>query len=41
MQDYGETQNKVGYELYNHQNEYLMKKFSGFDFNLDKKKKKK
>lgn len=40
MEMYGETQNKVGYNLYNHQCDYLEKKQSGHDFNLDKKKKK-
>jgi hypothetical protein len=40
MEAYGETQNQVGYELYNHQNDYLEKKMSGYDFKLDKKKKK-
>ena len=40
MEAYGDTQNKVGYDLYNHQDDYLSKKMSGYDFSLDKKKKK-
>lgn len=40
METYGENQNKIGYDLYNHQSDYLEKKMTGYDFNLDKKKKK-
>lgn len=40
MEQYGENTNKLGYDLYNHQCEYLDKKASGHDFKLEKKKKK-
>ena len=40
MEVYDEQQNRMGYDLYNNQNDYLEKLRSGHDFGLDKKKKK-
>lgn len=40
METYGEQTNKLGYDLYNNQCDYLDKKASGHDFKLEKKKKK-
>lgn len=40
MTQYGIYQNPIGKELYDTQLDYLQKKTEGYDFKLDKKKKK-
>lgn len=39
MNDYGDGTNPLGMDLYEEQLDYISKKDSGFDFALDKKKK--
>jgi hypothetical protein len=40
MNKYSKDQNPIGRELYHTQLDYLQKKSEGYDFKLDKKKKK-